>query len=518
MGTRRKGSQTPGERQTAAALQCLVSVGQRKARRRSLLGAAAGTVAGAVLCGCSDVFKSAIQGLVPARLRIGLVGFPTSVGSELSEAVQQCARLYEEQTGGQMTLEIHTEQIPEMGWYSNSVGPGTVPQATGISSTGLFEPQTNLGSLAPQLPIGGGLVVSGRTSLGVSFGAPPSAVQVAAASDLRDIGPDVVLAYTTWQFWLAPLAQKISGAADTYSAYLDGVAPKVKSFGDFFLPGEALTSLGFPVLRNPMALFFSSGVDAEVRSANPSWTWEGMIRWFRGPGSHVSTGSFLELAAFPEGTESALAMVASYGGAVGQVLDARVMERYTDAVSLPGLKAWSSIVTSGVAQWMGEGTPTQGVPVPGSYVVPQHLWSPLWGDRAQWNPTWNAYPLPAGPRGRRVPCTYLCAFVMLGNTAGPLAEEFAAFLWSPAAQAVLGGSSVGLPLRFGQAVDVATERYPWMKTPVEFADAATDLALTDLYGDVTALKDGTGLARVSDAFAAHLGRIESAVNITNGVP
>ena len=495
-----------------------VAVGSRgcaPVTRRASFSAAA-VAAGLTLCGCSGAALSTLGIVQAPRLRIGLVGFPNAVGDGLAQSLQECGKAYARH-GGRLRLAIQSHIVPEMGWYDCGGKPcspaSVVPVGLLTGGPDSSAPQIQVGTAqAPNI-----VYVAGRTSLGIHFGAPLPSPAPASLVNLRAGGPDLIIGYSTWAYWLALLATPLGDAAKLYPEYLSGLSPGLLAHGDFFAPDQGLAPLALPLLRNPMALFFSApAAAARAAVANPQWTWDGFATWLRHAGSAVSAGGFMWTQSYPEGTETALAMLSAYGGALGTVRAGNVLPGYTGSGAEAGLRTWSQIVTGETTS--AEGSPPNASPPSGggSAVVAQHLWSPLWANRFQWTPTWLARPLPAGPRGRRVPCTYLCAFVSLGNTAGSLANEFAAFLMSSVAQPLIGGASVGLPVRHGDVVATAAKWYPWLLDAATFADGNSDLSLTDLFGDLSGVKDGDGVATVNDGFAAHLAAVQAPLIAAQG--
>lgn len=474
--------------------------------RRSVIRTAGLVAAGITLSGCSSVLTAAVRSIAPPRLRIGLVGLPDSVGAAMGHALDQTAPAFTKRMGPVM-LEVTTQTLPELACYQCATGAACGP-ASAVEASAVFK----MGPSAPNpqlLLSSGGIFVTGRTSLGIRFGGNPSQATPASRSDLRHSGPDIILAYSLWQYWLAPLATPLLGFARTYASELSGIPQNVFQHGQFFSQSDGYAPLAVPILRNPMAIFILPQLATQARAANPRWTWEGLAQWHHATAASIDTGGFLWLSSYPEGTETAMALVASYGGSVGIVHGDRVLAAFRGTEAQSGLRKWSQIIDGGLP-FASEGNPPRGMVEigPHSYVVPQHLWSPLWGNRYHWNPTWTAFPMPAGPSGRQVPCTYLCGFVTLGNTTKQLAEEYLAFLLSKDGQSALSSVPVGLPLRKEDAIVAAEEQYPWIKDAATFAESSTDLSLSMLFGDVEHIKTDKDINAVSDDFARTLADIQ----------
>ena len=458
-------------------------------RRRVLAGAGALAVGALMSGGCSTHVSSIVGKVVGYRLRVALVGLPQTQLGALATALKQCADLYARHGGVHVDLEVSTMEIPSLSWYScpKPLAP-CGPAVASPSPLGLIS-----GSVQAQLPTGGlGLSVRSRTALDVKFGVNLPAPVPVLDSVLRTSGPDLIVAYDTWQYWLAPLSRSVD-AWRTYDTWRQGVPEVVHERQYMFVPGLGTAAVGVPVLRDPLGLrlFRDEGAPARTAAAfDPAQTWEGLAHWVQSLERRIDTTGFMQSTYYPEGTDSAIAALAAQGGAVTDAGDLT----FHPARVEQGLAAWRSVVSGSAAiASLNDAT-----------AIPQHIWSPLWGNRVGgWDPG-VIHPLPSGPSGRAVPCTYLCAFVGAGNRAGAITGEYAAFLWSRAAQAVLGAIHVGLPLRRDDAVLISSRIYPWIQSPEVTGDAAGDLTLARVYGTRKTIANASQVDAAADALASWL--------------
>ncbi len=472
--------------------------------RRDVLKWAACAFAPAVLAGCGPFATTAMRG----RLRIGIVGLPGHIADGLAKALTACFQAFARQDRVATRLEVSAYAMPPLQWYRCRPG-GPCGPATTRHGSGLF----HVGPSAkdPQLSGSrGGLFVRGRTALGLVYGESPPPAVAASVDALRVAGPDIIIAYSTWSYWITPIATPLIDMQKTYAEHLSGVAPSVIEHGMLLSPQEGLQPYGAPLLRDPLALFVPPALDG-LNPHQAPWTWDGLARLLKRANPPVGGGGFLATASYPEGAESALSILLAQGGSLGRVARGRVIPTGDTAAARDALRLWGRLVHSGKPTWVPEGAPANGTTLAAMVsVTAQHLWSPLWLDRFQWNPTWPCWPLPAGPRGPLVPCTYLTAFINAGNASGSLAQDFVAFLWGSRAQVLLLAAGVGLPLRPqpGGRMSLLTRLYPWIGDPSAFGNADADIRISQLFHGVGGIRDAAPLYGVVDAFQRKLLRIQ----------
>lgn len=446
--------------------------------RRDVFKCAACGVSSGLLAGCAAPSTTHAR-----RLRIGILGLPHHVSHELGKAIASCFGNFSNKRTPSIPLEIVYYTIPPLEWYqclrTSRCGPATTHYGAGLFSEG---PSAQMPQLSGSF---GNILVRGRTSLGVVYGEPPSHPVPASTDMLRTVGPDIVLSYSVWSYWTAPIASPLVGLHKTYANYFSGIDPSILAHGRFLSVQDGLLADGAPLLRNPMALFVPSGLRGQIGPRHHQWTWRGLMRQFERITPAPSGGGFLAMASFPEGAESALSMVVSEGGVVGRVVGNRIESTPHASAESMGLKLWRRFVHSGAPNWIPEGTPRRSVTLPSMVsITAQHLWSPLWNNRFEWNPTWSCWPLPAGSKGRMVPCTYLCGFINSGSPVGSLAQEFLAFLWGERSQSLLQAAPIGLPLRRQESgsASLVSRQYPWINDVTSVEDARTDMQISDLFG------------------------------------
>ena len=396
----------------------------RLSRRGLLFGACSAAAVVAAGCGRPTALLQAFG--VQTHLRLELLGLPSAAVRQVTPLLQVCAAAYRAKGRGLIALDISDSPIPDTNWYQ-PCSPGQCPpppaEAVQVASAlQLFNP-----AAVGQLGMGGvpKFLVRGRTRLGVRFGTgglvPPEPAGAAAT------GPDIVVAYDLWQYWLAPLATDIAATWKLDSGDRVGLSSTFDRYGKFFTAARGTFLATFPVLRNPMVLWGVSTLGA----VDP-WDWNHVVGGIAHWGPRIDTASFVQDDLYPQATEAACALVAAYGGTVGQAGPSATAARFTQPAGVRALTALASIIAAGSRQPVS----AAGLPL----LVPDYLQPALWGMRGGYAPNrWAIQPLPAGPARSATPCTYLCATVFATGAHAAIAEDFCSSLQSQPAQTILAG-------------------------------------------------------------------------------
>lgn len=470
--------------------------GMRRTGRRQLLGAAGAIVAASglgvlsgSLSGCAPVGLAGLPGLL-AALRVRIIGLPPDVGQALGEALQGCAQSYSS-SGGFVRLDISVTPIPDLSWYGQDTcgGPnvGCFAEAVEILSAAQMSRLSSQGQLwANGAPL---FLVRGRTRYRVKFG-DGTLARVQPALE-RGAGPDIVLSYDLWQYWLVPFAEDMAPAWRLYGDYRDGLLSNVDRFGQFYSAANGTFLAAAPVLRNPMVLL-GAGSLADVTP----WDWGQVVQSIVGGVHPVPTSGFDQDPLYPESTEAAAAAVVAYGGTLAHATSSSVVETLSTTPTLAALAGLGALMKRD--QSTGSGVAVG--------LRPSYLWDPLWGDRRN---CWSCFggpvrPLPAGPARRAVPCVYLCASVFSTSRHIAAAQEFCNFLLSKPAQAQLAHWAGGLPMRPGDAVPIL-KGYSQVQAAEEIASGADDLTASDLYGGEETGANEVAYDDAADAFSGVLG-------------
>lgn len=481
----------------------------RRCSRRSLLAAAGLALAGPVLGGCAGLTPALTALGVHRPLRVTVIGLTPRAGAAMVRALTAAGRAWTRSSGRPDVVQAAATPVPEALWYACSPGAACGPAVPLAPSLSLF---TFSPSAAVALRTSTGFVgVRGRSSLNFAFGAPVPPVLPAPSPTGM---PDLVVAYDLWQYWLAPLAIDLRALWRAHPEDRAGLPSGLAAHGRFYAgPARGTILTGLPLLRNPMLLGTlryarapgtprPTAPDLFAAAAGPTWTWGSVAQAVRAAGTAFSTAGFAGGVGPLVRTAAAAALVAAYGGRLADSGGLRVRPAFDSPAASAALALRAGLLAAGRSVPLSPGAVTGQVAL-----QPQWLVGPFGepGAAAQG----PCAVLPRGPVRAASPCLYCCAWVLAGGRQPPRAADFAAFLLSPGGQGALAGSALGLPLRPQAALDAARRAFPNLRQPQTAVSPAADLTAALLYGGTEDAADRGSWARIADAFAAAVRRLDA---------
>ena len=461
--------------------------------RRNLLRVAAGACAGGVLSGCG--LGQTMRTVVPTRLQVLVLGLGDQGGPAMQGALRQAADAYIRSGRGFVLVDVHTVPLPPLSWYACSpigpCGPGTPLRSLGFRT-------------GPVVTLSGQTVtLQGRTALDMGYGGQPP--PPAPAVDIVD-PPDVVVAFDVWAYWLAPFALDWEpvwrGGADDRAQLPSGL----QAHGRAYANGVGTFFASLPLLRNPMVIHGPvPGGTAPAADTKQPWTWAQLAAAIDASSAVGSMWGFIQQAWSTDGTDLASAVVAAHGGAIARATASAVNPAFQDTPAVTGL---------GLLVGMMQGV--RGVAPDSAYAAAQaaYLTDPFGVGRS--SPMLS--PLPAGPAGRAVPCTYVCAWAFSAARHHQATTDFCSYLLSPTGQGYLAGADAGLVLRPGDAARQLGAPSLRAVRPAEIADSTADLTVARLYGGEKTDENGHAFDAVADAFARAVGALENPPVAVGQVP
>lgn len=440
-----------------------------------------------MLSGCG--MAGQLRAIVPARLRVLVLGLSGRTGRGLVAALARAADAYLASGRGYVRAEVQTAALPLVDWYTceppgSPCGPG--------AALNLAYPR----GPAVEAATGVEVAVRGRTALDFLSGDSPPVWSPSA--ELVD-PPDVVVAFDVWQYWLAPLALDLQPFWRGGENDRGGLPTGIQRYGRGYARGTGTLLAAAPLLRIPVVLSGAlpgAGVPAPPDAKQP-WTWS---QWASAVGgSSASMAAFAQTPASTVGADVAAAMVAAFGGVLGRATDRDAVPAYGTRAAVAALSLLMGLLQDGRATRAPSGRPESG---------PTYWTDPFLGTSL---PSQVAYPLPAGPSGRAVPCAYLCAWVFAPGHQHEAGADFGSYLQSPAGQGLLSPAGIGLPLRAADALQALAHGKVGVLRPAEVVDLTADLTVADLYGGEKTMANARGFDAVADGFVRTLYGLQSPI-------